>query len=104
MGGTGAGTAGRVVVDWQERAGCATRHLLYRLGRGWLDAHEERTIRRPLQGESMLVLVRALATSLRESMRRRSAWFPRSQIHVSPMSLQWLRTCEDEYDKHGAGP
>lgn len=61
-------------------------------------------ISRLLHGELLLALVRELATSLRQSMLRRSSRSPGAEIHVSAMSLQWLRTFEDDYDKHGAEP
>jgi hypothetical protein len=61
-------------------------------------------VSRLLHGESLLALVRELATSLRASMLRPSSPSPSAEIHVSPMSLQWLRTFEDDYDKHGAAP
>jgi hypothetical protein len=52
-----------------------------------------------LRSESVLVLARELATTVRESIRRRS-----SDIRVSPMSLTWLRMHECEYDKHRKEP
>jgi hypothetical protein len=51
------------------------------------------------RGEPMLVLVRGLATTIRESIRRRS-----SEIRVSPMSPTWLKTNECEYEKHRTEP
>lgn len=59
-------------------------------------------ISRLLRGELWLALVRELAMSLPESILRPSSQSPGPAIHVSPMSLQWLRRYEDDYDKHGA--
>lgn len=59
-------------------------------------------ISRLLHGELWFALVRELSTSLGESMLRPSSRSPRPAIHVSPVSPQWLRTYEDQYDKHGA--
>jgi len=61
-------------------------------------------ISRLLHGELLLALVRELATSLGVSMLRPSSRSPGTEIHVSPVSLQWLRTYEDDDDKHGAEP
>jgi hypothetical protein len=58
-----------------------------------------RPILRLLHGELVLALVRELATSVRESRLRRS---PEAEIHVSPMSIAWLRIHAGEYDKHRA--
>lgn len=52
-----------------------------------------------LRGESVLVLAREMATTVRESVRRWS-----SEIRVSPMSLTWLRMHECEDDKHCKDP
>jgi hypothetical protein len=61
-------------------------------------------ISRPLHGEGLLALVHVLATSLRKTMLRWSSRSPSTEIRVPPMTLQWLRTFEDDYDKHRAEP
>lgn len=55
-----------------------------------------------LRGELVLALARELATTVRDSILRRLSRSPGPKIHVSPMSITWLRIYEVEYDKHRA--
>jgi hypothetical protein len=41
-----------------------------------------------------------LAAAIRDSIVRRTAQRLAARIHVSPMSLTWLRVHDIEYDKH----
>jgi hypothetical protein len=52
-----------------------------------------------LRREPVLVLVRELVTTIRDSIRFRSPG-----IRMSPMSDTWLKAHECEYDKHGTEP
>lgn len=60
-------------------------------------------VSRLLRSEFVLALARELAATVRDSiLRRSSSLFPGAKIHVSRMSLTWLRVHESEYDKHRA--
>lgn len=54
----------------------------------------------PLGSELALALVRTLATTVADSIRRWSSQLLGTGIQVSPMSSTWLRMHEAEYDRH----
>ena len=77
-------THDRALVNYRQR-GLESRH--------W-------PISNPLGSELALALVRTLATTVRDSIRRWSSQLLGTGTHVSPMSNTWLRMHEAEYDKH----
>lgn len=52
--------------------------------------------------ESLFSLGRDLAATIRDSIVRRATQRLAARIHVSPMSVTWLRVHDIEYDKHRA--
>ena len=74
------------------------RSLVHHAQRGLEAGHWP--ISHPLGSELALALVRTLATTVRDSIRRWSSRLLRTGIHLSPISSTWLRMHEAEHDKH----
>jgi hypothetical protein len=61
---------------------------------------DQRSIHHLFDAELLFSLGGYLAAAIRDSIVRRAIQRLDARIHVSPMSLTWLRMHETEYDKH----